>query len=158
MEVQAETSREFWRRVLVAGGFTAIPRWSLDPETGTAEHEAKIPDDLVAALRRLAYELDVPLSSVLLDTSGRQLKITTVNRLSASPAGDLTVSANQATALTWAVEDVEAEVRELKARGVVFEHYDLPPLERRGDIHIADEFKTAWFKDPDGNILNIVED
>lgn len=65
---------------------------------------------------------------------------------------------NQATALTWAVEDVEAEVRELKARGVVFEHYDLPPLERRGDIHVADEFKTAWFKDPDGNILNIISE
>jgi len=40
----------------------------------------------------------VPLSSVLLDTSGRQLKITTVNQLSASPGGDLTVSANQASA------------------------------------------------------------
>ena len=40
----------------------------------------------------------VPLSTVLLDTSGRQLKITTINQLSASPAGDLTVSANQATA------------------------------------------------------------
>jgi catechol 2,3-dioxygenase-like lactoylglutathione lyase family enzyme len=65
---------------------------------------------------------------------------------------------NQATALTWAVEDVEVEVRELKARGVVFEHYDLPPLERRGDIHIADDFKTAWFKDPDGNILNIISE
>jgi hypothetical protein len=73
MEVQAETSREFWRRVLVAGGFTAIPRWSLDPETGTAEHEAKIPDDLVAALRRLAYELEVPLSSVLLAAHAKVL-------------------------------------------------------------------------------------
>jgi large repetitive protein len=40
----------------------------------------------------------VPLSSVLDDTSGRQLKITTVNQLGASPAGDLTVSANQAAA------------------------------------------------------------
>jgi hypothetical protein len=40
----------------------------------------------------------VPLNSVLEDTSGRQLKITTVNQLNASPAGDLTVSANQASA------------------------------------------------------------
>ncbi len=40
----------------------------------------------------------VPLSSVLEDTSGRQLKITTVNQLNASPGGDLTVNANQATA------------------------------------------------------------
>ena len=57
MKVQAEADREFWRAVLVTGGFSAIPRWTLDPATGTAEHEAKIPDDLVAALRRLADEL-----------------------------------------------------------------------------------------------------
>ncbi len=77
MEVQAAVEvgagREFWRGVLVAGGFTAIPRWSLDPEAGTAEHEAKIPDDLIAALHRLAYELGVPLSSVLLAAHAKVL-------------------------------------------------------------------------------------
>ena len=61
MATRLETGREFWRGVLVAGGFTAIPRWTLDPVTGVAEHEATIPDDLVAALRRLADELAVPL-------------------------------------------------------------------------------------------------
>ena len=40
----------------------------------------------------------VPLDSVLLDTSGRQLKITTTDQLKASPAGSLAVSANQDTA------------------------------------------------------------
>ncbi len=40
----------------------------------------------------------VPLSSVLIDTSGRPLKITTTSALAASPAGDLTVSANQVSA------------------------------------------------------------
>ncbi len=59
--------------MLVAGGFTAIPRWSLDPATGTAEHEAKIPDDLIATLRRLADELGVPLSSVLLAAHAKVL-------------------------------------------------------------------------------------
>ena len=77
MEVQAEiqvgAGREFWRGALVAGGFTAIPRWTFDPATGTAEHEAKIPDDLIAALRRLADELDVPLSSVLLAAHAKVL-------------------------------------------------------------------------------------
>jgi hypothetical protein len=38
---------------------------------------------------------------------------------------------------------------------VNFEHYDLPGMTRRGDVHIGDEMKVAWFKDPDGNILNI---
>ena len=69
----AEAGREFWRGVLVAGGFTAIPRWTLDPVTGVVEHEATIPDDLVAALRLLADELAVPLSSVLLAAHAKVL-------------------------------------------------------------------------------------
>jgi len=63
---------------------------------------------------------------------------------------------NKATALTWPVEDVEAEVRALKAKGVTFEHYDIPDLKLEGDIHVAGPMKVAWFKDPDGNILNII--
>lgn len=62
---------------------------------------------------------------------------------------------NQATAVSWVVDDVEAAVKELKARGVKFEHYDMPDMTRKGDVHVADGFKAAWFKDPDGNILNI---
>ena len=63
---------------------------------------------------------------------------------------------NKATAVTWAVDDVESEVNALKAKGVKFEHYDLPSLKRQGDVHIGGDMKVAWFKDPDGNILNIV--
>ncbi|MDT7708826.1 MAG: hypothetical protein QOG20_4433 [Pseudonocardiales bacterium] len=66
METRAETGREFWRGVLVAGGSTAIPRWSLDPIPGVAEHEASIPDDLVAALQRQVDGPGVPLGSALL--------------------------------------------------------------------------------------------
>ena len=64
---------------------------------------------------------------------------------------------NQATAVTWAVGDrLEAVVKSLAAKGIVFEHYDLPGMTRSGDIHSAGDMKVAWFKDPDGNILNIV--
>jgi catechol 2,3-dioxygenase-like lactoylglutathione lyase family enzyme len=60
---------------------------------------------------------------------------------------------NQATALTWIVDDVEGLVKALGAKGVVFEHYDdLPDTKRVGDVHIAGGKKLAWFKDPDGNI------
>jgi catechol 2,3-dioxygenase-like lactoylglutathione lyase family enzyme len=63
---------------------------------------------------------------------------------------------NKATALTWTVGDkVENVVRDLKAKGVAFEHYDMPGTRREGDVHIAGDMKVAWFKDPDGNILNI---
>ncbi len=64
---------------------------------------------------------------------------------------------NQATAATWVVgDDIESVVRALKAKGVSFEHYDLPEVTRDGDVHGTGRTKTAWFKDPDGNILAIV--
>jgi catechol 2,3-dioxygenase-like lactoylglutathione lyase family enzyme len=65
---------------------------------------------------------------------------------------------NEATAVTWAVDDIEAEVASLKGKGIFFEHYDMPGLALDGDVHVGEGMKIAWFKDPDGNILNIVED
>jgi catechol 2,3-dioxygenase-like lactoylglutathione lyase family enzyme len=65
---------------------------------------------------------------------------------------------NKATAVTWAVDDVESEVKELKSKGVAFEHYNMPELKLQGDVHVAQgaDMKVAWFKDPDGNIFSIV--
>lgn len=63
---------------------------------------------------------------------------------------------NKATAVTWVVgQDVDGFVQQLKAKGIAFEHYDMPGVTRNGDVHVADDMKVAWFKDPDGNILNI---
>jgi len=63
---------------------------------------------------------------------------------------------NQATTLTWVVgEDIEDIIRELNTKGVTFEHYDMPDMTREGDVHVFGDMKVAWFKDPDGNILNI---
>ena len=65
---------------------------------------------------------------------------------------------NKATALTFDVDDIDEEVSELKGKGIFFEHYDLPGLEPQGDLYVGEGgFKTAWFKDPDGNILSLVE-
>jgi catechol 2,3-dioxygenase-like lactoylglutathione lyase family enzyme len=60
---------------------------------------------------------------------------------------------NRATALTWTVGDqLESSVEALKAKGVTFEHYQLPNTVRKGDIHVSGQIRNAWFKDPDGNI------
>jgi catechol 2,3-dioxygenase-like lactoylglutathione lyase family enzyme len=75
---------------------------------------------------------------------------TTINVYQSSFAGT-----NKATALTWVVDDLEDVVDTLKARGVKFEHYDLPETTREGDIHVSGDIKVAWFKDPDGNILSV---
>jgi catechol 2,3-dioxygenase-like lactoylglutathione lyase family enzyme len=63
---------------------------------------------------------------------------------------------NQATSASWQVEDLDAEVSALRGKGIAFEQYDLPGVEREGDIHSVGGLRAAWFKDPDGNILNLV--
>jgi catechol 2,3-dioxygenase-like lactoylglutathione lyase family enzyme len=64
---------------------------------------------------------------------------------------------NKATAAAWMVEDVEGAIEDLKSKGVTFEQYDeIPGATRDGDLHTIGDLKAAWFKDPDGNILNIV--
>ncbi|HET9258438.1 MAG TPA: AMP-binding protein, partial [Pseudonocardiaceae bacterium] len=61
------------RRGLAGGGFTVIPRWTLNPVAGIAEHEAAIPGDLAAAARQLAAELAMPLRSMLLAAHAKVL-------------------------------------------------------------------------------------
>jgi catechol-2,3-dioxygenase len=64
---------------------------------------------------------------------------------------------NKATAATWTVGgDIKNVVAGLAARGVRFEHYDLPGMTLDGDVHISGTVKAAWCKDPDGNILALV--
>ena len=63
---------------------------------------------------------------------------------------------NKATAVTWAVgDDVEGTVRQLKEKGVRFEHYDMPGMTLKGDVHVGGDMKVAWFKVPDGNFLSV---
>ena len=64
---------------------------------------------------------------------------------------------NKATALTFDVDDIEDEVRALKDKGISFERYELEGLTPKGDIYEGEGMKTAWFKDPDGNILSLIE-
>jgi uncharacterized protein (TIGR02246 family) len=63
---------------------------------------------------------------------------------------------NQATAVTWTVSNIEEAVKELQSKGVTFEHYDMPGMRLEGEIHVSPGVKVAWFKDPDGNILNLI--
>jgi catechol 2,3-dioxygenase-like lactoylglutathione lyase family enzyme len=63
---------------------------------------------------------------------------------------------NEATAASWQVDDLEGEIAALEAKGITFEEYDFPGVEREGAIHTTGELRAAWFKDPEGNILNLV--
>jgi catechol 2,3-dioxygenase-like lactoylglutathione lyase family enzyme len=68
------------------------------------------------------------------------------------------------TQMGWEVADIEATVAGLRARGVIFEDYDLPGLKTvNGIAHVAGNYpskggvgeKAAWFKDSEGNLLGI---
>jgi predicted enzyme related to lactoylglutathione lyase len=62
---------------------------------------------------------------------------------------------SRASQAFWQVADVEAEVAELKARGVKFEEYDMPGVTTKNGIATGGGAKTAWFKDTEGNILAV---
>ena len=58
------------------------------------------------------------------------------------------------TIAQWHVDDIESEVRDLKAKGVAFEVYDMPGVQWDGEIaRIPGMGSAAWFKDSEGNIL-----
>jgi predicted enzyme related to lactoylglutathione lyase len=60
------------------------------------------------------------------------------------------------TIAQWHVDDIEAEVRDLQAKGITFEQYDLPGVEwNDGIASMGPMGKAAWFKDSEGNILCI---
>lgn len=61
------------------------------------------------------------------------------------------------TQLAFSTSDIEAEVAELVAKGVVFEAYDYPTLQTVDGIAQMGPNRAAWFKDPEGNLIGIIE-
>jgi len=73
-----------------------------------------------------------------------------------SPAN---AGSSTATQVGFEVDDIEATVDDLTANGVSFEQYDTDPIrtDAKGIAQIG-EASGAWFKDPDGNILAVIEE
>jgi predicted enzyme related to lactoylglutathione lyase len=61
------------------------------------------------------------------------------------------------TAMSWTVDDIVAEMSELRARGVGFEEYDLPEAKTVNGIAEFPGGRIAWFKDTEGNILGLTQ-
>jgi len=61
------------------------------------------------------------------------------------------------TILNFPVDDIEAAVDELRAAGVEFEHYDSGPIKTNEKGIATPGPKQAWFRDPAGNILSVIE-
>src|SRR5216117_820263 len=71
--LHAERDRDYWRRMLLAGAFTPLPRWTREPGVGVEEYEARIPDELVTAVCRVADDLAVSFNSALLAAHAKVL-------------------------------------------------------------------------------------
>ena len=98
---------------------------------------------------RLALTPDQPEPAALLYRSGADRSFL----LFSSP--DAGTARHQLGA--WLVEDLAAEVVELRGRGVVFEEYDRPGLRTVDGIAATPVGRAAWFKDSEGNVLTITQ-
>jgi catechol 2,3-dioxygenase-like lactoylglutathione lyase family enzyme len=65
------------------------------------------------------------------------------------------------TILNFVVENIDEAVDELKSRGVSFERYEGSPQDEKGILRGSSQHMgpdIAWFKDPAGNILSVLQD
>jgi catechol 2,3-dioxygenase-like lactoylglutathione lyase family enzyme len=61
------------------------------------------------------------------------------------------------TQLGWETDNIEAEVAELKSRGLQFIEYNLPDFKTVNSVATTGSTRAAWFKDSEGNLLGIVQ-
>jgi amino acid adenylation domain-containing protein len=159
----AEAARQYWRGVLEAGGFTAIPRWTrgtapgvgiaagVGTAPGVASHEATVPGDLTAVLRQRGAELGVPLSSVLLAAHARVVgalsgEADIVTGYLATPRGRPLPCRLAADASSWRALLRDTHRREWE----LLSYQDFPVDELRGELGLAGpSFETVF--DPAGD-------
>ncbi|NMO55196.1 amino acid adenylation domain-containing protein [Actinoplanes sp. TBRC 11911] len=154
MEMPAEASREFWRGVLNAGGFTPIPRWTLDAEPAVAQLEATIPDDVAAALHGLA----VPLGSVLLAAHAKVLAVLcgeseVVTGYVAGPADRPLPCRLTTDPHTWRTMLLDVH----RAESELLSHRDFPVDDLRRELgRTGPSFETVF--DPTGSAGDLADD
>jgi catechol 2,3-dioxygenase-like lactoylglutathione lyase family enzyme len=85
--------------------------------------------------------------ALVFNVNGRMLRIAKTESL--SPAAH--------TVLGWEVDDIEAKVKELAARGVAFLRFEGMPQSAAGIWNSPSGARVAWFKDPDGNNLSLTQ-
>ncbi|HYM65236.1 MAG TPA: VOC family protein [Candidatus Sulfotelmatobacter sp.] len=64
------------------------------------------------------------------------------------------------TQVSFKVDNIDTSIDELSSKGVTFEHYDMPEMGLKTDekgVATLGKVKSAWFKDPDGNILSLLQ-
>jgi catechol 2,3-dioxygenase-like lactoylglutathione lyase family enzyme len=98
---------------------------------------------------RLGFTPRTVLPTAILYTAGEG-SVFAISRTAARPSG-------AHTQMAFTVPDIEAEVAELASRGIAFEAYDLPGIKTVNRIAEMGSGRAAWFKDPDGNLVGVLE-
>lgn len=118
---------------------------------------------------------NAPVSAVVATTDIRRARDFYGETLGLAPAGDeapdpvalyacgggstllvyerATAGDSEATCASFQFDDVPGTVERLRAKGVAFEDYATPDIETDNGMVTLGEFRAAWFKDADGNIL-----
>lgn len=110
-------------------------------------------DDLDAARKFYGETLGLDMDVV---EQGLTLKLAGGGRVFVYPKGPAHEPASF-TILNFPVADVDAAVDVLKAKGVAFEHYDNEFVKTDAKGIARGEPTIAWFKDPAGNVLSVIE-
>jgi catechol 2,3-dioxygenase-like lactoylglutathione lyase family enzyme len=85
--------------------------------------------------------------AMVFDANGVMLRLTKVEAF--TPAAF--------TVYGWLVEDIEAVIAQLRDKGVTFEFYEGLGIDERGICTFPNGDQVAWFKDPDGNVLSLLQ-
>ncbi len=104
------------------------------------------------------YENKLGLAAARDDPDGgRTYECADQTRLHVFPS-TAAAGASGATVAGWRVDNLESVVDELTEKGVTFEHYDNARIttDAKG-IAVVGDSKGAWFRDPDGNVLGLIE-
>lgn len=102
------------------------------------------------------YEEKLGLTHTREHEGGAEYEVGNGTRFTLYPTGNAGQAHN--TLMSFSAGDIEADVRALRERGVVFEEYDFPGLKTENGIAHIGDISAAWFKDSEGNILAISDD
>ncbi len=107
------------------------------------------PDDAATFYRDvlgLRLVEDTPFA-IVFDAGGRMFRVTKVQSFVPQPF----------SLLAWGVTGIDSVVMDLAVKGVTFERYEGLPQDNNGIWDAPGGARVAWFKDPDGNLLSVVE-
>ncbi|MEU9399905.1 amino acid adenylation domain-containing protein [Streptomyces sp. NPDC048242] len=157
MEAHVEADRDFWTRILTAGGRTQVPRWTGDPASGVAEYEVPLPGALADAVHALARELQVPFDTllsavhakVLAALSGEQDVVT--GHLADATGEPLPLRLSAAPG-TW--RDLVAAAH--RAQADVLAHRDFPVAALRHELALAEPSYEVTCGAGDGTLADDV--